>query len=143
MRRRKRNKNILIEVAAQHPLKDGLYPDEEFTARLDRAIELYKEKTADECFIASKIFFTEEESFGQLYSVCSPNQLMRKNLFYMEFGIIPMIITVPTANMFHNFLKELLGNVPYIISEDHNYQGETSKEAIRTRRERLPDYEKK
>jgi len=209
MRRRKRNKNILIEVAAQHPLKDGLYPDEEFTARLDRAIELYKEKTAegygvklyvpgslhldfdgvpdevslseagttylkemgipedrlfgnemnnlydgerhhegvyntaDECFIASKIFFTEEESFGLLYSVCSPNQLMRKNLFYMEFGIIPMIITVPTANMFHNFLKELLGNVPYILSEDHNYQGKTSKEAIRTRRERLPDYEKK
>ena len=56
---------------------------------------------------------------------------------------IPMIITVPTANMFHNFLKELLGSVPDILSEDHNYQGETSKEAIRTRRERLPDYEKK
>ncbi len=209
MKRRKRNKNILIEVAAQHPLKDGLTPDLEFAARLDRAIELYHSKTAegygvkiyvpgslhldldgvpdevslseagctyltengipedrlfgneqnnlydtqrhhegvyntaDECFIASKIFFSQEENFGQLYCVCSPNQLMRKNLFYMEFGIIPSVITVPTANMFHNFLNELLGSVPYILGEDHNYQGENSKEAIRTRKERLPDYQQK
>ncbi len=33
----------LIEVAAQHPLKDGLYPAEEFQVRLDLGIMLYKE----------------------------------------------------------------------------------------------------
>lgn len=36
---------ILIEVAAQHPLVDGLYPNEEFQKRLDRGIELYKAET--------------------------------------------------------------------------------------------------
>ncbi len=206
MRRRKRNKNILIEVAAQHPLKDGLTPDTEFAARLDRAAELYHSKTAegygvkiyvpgslhldldgvpdevslseagcaylaekgipgdrlfgneqndrfdgerchkgvyntaDECFVASKIFFSEEEAFGQLYCICSPNQLMRVNLFYIEFGIIPSVITVPTSNMFHNFLNELFESVPYILEKDRDYQSETSEEAIRTRKERLPGY---
>lgn len=31
----------LIEVAAQHPLIDGIYPDPEFTTRLQRGAELY------------------------------------------------------------------------------------------------------
>ena len=44
--RRRRGKKILIEVAAQHPLKDGLYPDKEFAARLDFGIKLWKEKAA-------------------------------------------------------------------------------------------------
>ena len=34
---------ILIEVAAQHPLKDGMYPAEEFQARLDLGFKLYNE----------------------------------------------------------------------------------------------------
>ncbi len=37
----KKNKSVIIEVAAQHPLIDGLYPNEEFRKRLDLAIELY------------------------------------------------------------------------------------------------------
>lgn len=32
---------VLIEIAAQHPLKDGMFPDVEFKARLDAGIELY------------------------------------------------------------------------------------------------------
>ena len=36
-------RGILIEVAAQHPLKDGRYPNEEFQARLDLGVKLYKE----------------------------------------------------------------------------------------------------
>lgn len=206
IKKRKRNSGILIEVAAQHPLEDGIYPNAEFAARLDRAAALYFEKTnegnvvriytpgsihldfdgvadeislseagrryliekgipayhiydedknhiydnerfhkgvyntADECFVASKLFFDEHENFGQLYSICSPNQLMRKMLFYIEFGVLPNIITVPLSNMFHNFFNELFTSVPYIINEDHNYQSESSKEAIRTRKERFPEY---
>ena len=34
----------------------------------------------------------------------------------------------------------MLFSVPYILGQDHTYQGENSKEAIRTRRERLPGY---
>lgn len=41
---RTRNKGILIEVAAQHPLVEGKYPNEEFRARLDTAIEVYKDE---------------------------------------------------------------------------------------------------
>lgn len=208
MKRRKRKKNILIEVAAQHPLEDGLYPAKEFATRLDCAIKLYQEytalgfgvkiyvpgsvhldfdgvadevslskagciyledhsiptenifgekynslydeqrnhkgvyNTADECYIASKIFFSEEHDFCQLFSVCSPNQLMRKTLFYTEFGIVPQVFTVPTANLYHNFFQELLVSVPHILDEDHDYQGVNSKEAVRTRRERFPGYHK-
>lgn len=36
----------LIEVAAQHPLIDGIHPDHEFTARLERAAELYRASVA-------------------------------------------------------------------------------------------------
>lgn len=207
MRIRKRTKKkILIEVAAQHPLKEGLYPNEEFSARLDTAVKLYEEKkregipveiyvpgsvhldedgiadecalseagcayllkkgipeeclhgdewnvafdeerihkgvynTADECYIASRFFLRSESDYFDLYSVCSPNQLMRKTLFYIEFGVYPKIITVPVANMYHDFFNELLFSVPYILGQDHTYQGENSKEAIRTRRERLPGY---
>ncbi len=207
MKKRKRKKNILIEVAAQHPLEDGLYPGAEFSKRLDFAIGLYDEyrglgfgvkifvpgsvhldfdgvadevslskagctyleekgiptenilgehynslyddrrnhkgvyNTADECYVASKIFFEEENDFCQLFSVCSPNQLMRKTLFYAEFGIVPQVFTVPSTNLYHNFFHELLVSVPYILEEDHDYQGPNSKEAIRTRRERLPGYD--
>lgn len=207
MKRRKRKKDILIEVAAQHPLEEGLYPSREFATRLDYAVKLYKEyidlgfgvkiyvpgsihldldgvadevslsaagckyleekgipkdnilgekynslyddqrnhkgvyNTADECYVASKIFFDEENDFCQLFSVCSPNQLMRKTLFYTEFGIIPQVFTAPVANMYHNFFHELLVGVPYILHEDPDYQGVNSKEAIRTRRERLPGYD--
>ena len=36
----------LIEIAAQHPLIDGTYPDHEFTARLQRGAELYRQSVA-------------------------------------------------------------------------------------------------
>lgn len=42
-RKKRRDSHIdLIEVAAQHPLKDGLTPDTAFKDRLDFAIELYE-----------------------------------------------------------------------------------------------------
>lgn len=36
-------KKILVEVAAQHPLREGKFPGEEYTKRLDIACELMKE----------------------------------------------------------------------------------------------------
>lgn len=41
--RRNLYKKILIEVAAQHPLRDGKFPGEEYTKRLDIAYELMSE----------------------------------------------------------------------------------------------------
>ena len=53
MNRVKDNKKILIECAAQHPLVDGVYPNEEFSKRLDLSIELYKKAKSEgnECII--------------------------------------------------------------------------------------------
>lgn len=39
-----KQRKVLIECAAQHPLIDGLYPGEEFSARLNKTIELYKKR---------------------------------------------------------------------------------------------------
>ena len=66
---------------------------------------------------------------------------MRKTLFYLEHDIIPMVITVPCEELSHNFLYELLESVPYLLYEDHDWQGKSSKEAIRTRKERDPDWQ--
>lgn len=46
MSRHKDMRGCLIEVAAQHPLLDGMYPNEEFKKRLDLAIQVYSEQTA-------------------------------------------------------------------------------------------------
>ena len=43
MEERCRIPSVLIEVAAQHPLVGGLYPNAEFRARLDRAVQIYGE----------------------------------------------------------------------------------------------------
>jgi hypothetical protein len=43
MATRRGRKTILIEVAAQHPLASGISPGPEFTARLQKAIVLYKQ----------------------------------------------------------------------------------------------------
>lgn len=46
----KSKSGILIEVAAQHPLVDGKYPNEEFSKRLLLAIDLYNTfKLKEEC----------------------------------------------------------------------------------------------
>jgi hypothetical protein len=44
--RAKHSPKVLIEVAAQHPLTDGLYPNEEFQARLERGKELFEAYSA-------------------------------------------------------------------------------------------------
>lgn len=204
MKKRKRMHSVLIEVAAQHPLKDGCEPGEEFKKRLDVAIELFNSKrkdgidveiyvpgsrhldfdgipddvslssagtkylidngvpenivhgddlnnkydierfhkgvynSADECFVCSKYFFDDTKDFGSCYSICSPNQAFRKMLLYLEFGIYPKILTSPADNMFHDFINELFTAIPYVVNEDHSYQDENSKEALKTRKERMP-----
>lgn len=206
--RHRSGNRILIEVAAQHPLKDGLYPDIEFSARLDFAFQLYNNlheknieveiyvpgslhldferipddcslssagidylknkgipenclhgddlnnrydrkrkwsgvfNSGDECYIASQYFNEKHSQFSNLISVCSPNQLMRKTLFYINQGIIPMIYTVPVNKMFHNFIYELYNAVPDVLSNDNSYQEADSAQAKRSREERMPGFKR-
>lgn len=96
--------------------------------------------SADECFVASYFFNLEEEQFGELICVCSPNQVARKTLFYLENGVMPQVYSVPVDKMFHNIVGEVFDQIPYILLKDHNWQSSDSKEANRTRCERMPGY---
>lgn len=191
------NPRVLIEVAAQHPLTDGVRPNEEFRARLDRGRELfdrYREGghvceiyvpgsrhvvdgvadlvslseagctylveggvpasavrgddlnleykgsdgvygSADECFVAASHYCNGD--FGVLVSVCSPAQMIRKTLHYIEFGVVPLNFTAPVMDGFHDYLDELFIRVPYVLAVDARVQGD-STEARRLRAERKP-----
>jgi hypothetical protein len=195
--RAKEFSGVLIEVAAQHPLTDGLYPNEEFQARLDRGKELfdiytattekveiyvpgsrhvfngqadlislseagkrylelqglpahairgddlnsrYKGKdgvygSADECFVTASYF--KDENYSTLVSVVSPMQMVRKTLHYIEFGVIPLNHTAPTATSFHDLIDELFERVPLVLAEGPAFKGD-SAEARRLRTERKP-----
>jgi hypothetical protein len=196
MKERAENSSTLIEIAAQHPLHHGLYPNEEFRARLDRGRELfdnYKTRSnveiyvpgsrhvfegradqvslseagqsyligqgvppsvihgedlnlkykgaagvygsADECYVAACYY--KDSGFGALASVCSPAQMMRKTLHYIEFGVIPLNFTVPTMDGFHDYLDELFEQIPRVLTIDSRLQGE-SMEAKKLRDERKP-----
>lgn len=163
----------LIEVAAQHPLINGVAPNEEFSARLDFAIKLYNDLidngqqtkiyvpgsrhkyegikddvslsdagveyllehelpqddilgikdlprnlqnvycSEDECETAYELF--TKFNCKKLLCVCSPGQLMRKNLYYIKLGILPDMCSVPCDDMFHNPIEETFVNIPKVI----------------------------
>ena len=197
MAKRAVNTRTLIEIAAQHPLLDGVRPNREFSARLDRGQELFYQceafgnyveiyvpgsrhtfegkpdrislseagqasmirkgilssaihgddlnarykgsegvyGSADECFVAASHY--KDGDFGTLISVCSPAQMLRKTLHYIEFGVIPLNYTVPVADGFHNYLEELFEKIPRVLSVDPRLQGD-SADARTLREERKP-----
>lgn len=197
--------NILIEVAALHPLNADGMPALEFQRRLDYAIELYRKlkdensgrkihiyvpgsvhkpdkialsdagknyltqcgisedeilgdeknneykgtqgvyNSADECYVSAQIFKNGE--YCHLHLVCSPNQLARKTLFYIQFGVVPIIHTVPldpleSQQSSHDFLYEVFEALPDVLYCDHDWQNQNSLDAIRTRKDRQPGYDK-
>lgn len=178
---------VLIEVAAQHPLKNRCLPNKEFQARLNKAIEIYNKhiaagddvmiyvpgsrhmfdnvaddislseagvnyllkqgipaehllgetennrykgrhgvyNSADECYVASQIF--KNGQFEKLICVCSPNQIMRKTMLYIEFGCIPICYGVTTEKMFHkNIVDEIFNSLNHVLYVDHSWQDENS-----------------
>lgn len=92
--------------------------------------------SADECYVASQIF--KNGKYADLYCVCSPNQMIRKQLFYLAFEVIPQFYTVPCDYLAHDTIYELFDAIPDVIFHDHTWQGEDSLNGIRTRRNRKP-----
>lgn len=188
---------ILIECASK-VLEDGLHPDSEFRARLDRTIELYHKlcqenevvhiyvpgslhkengvsdqctlstagrryliersipdviilgdreneqykgnegvlNSADECFVASCIFF--DGKYRELHCVCSPIQVTRKWFYYLEFGLVPLIHSVPVVDSdVMDIVTEQLRGTENVIYNDHNAQSHDSEVWINSRRERM------
>lgn len=181
---KKTGKGVLIEVAAQHPLKDGLYPAEEFQTRLDLGIKIYNEfiskenvkfyipgsrhqengkadivslseagknyliskgisqenifaddanfaimgekgvyNSTDECYVSCRLF--EKYKFKELHLVCSPNQMMRKMLCYIDFGYFPNIHTASCDKMYHNPINEIFECIPKVLENNQQAQDET------------------
>ena len=188
---------ILIECASK-VLEDGLHPDLEFRARLDRTIELYPElcqenevvhiyvpgslhkengisdqctlstagrrylvergipdeiilgdrenerykgdegvlNSADECFVASRIFF--DGQYRELHCVCFPIQVTRKWFYYLEFGLVPLIHSVPIVDSdVMDIVTEQLRGTENVIYNDHNAQSHDSEVWINSRKERM------
>ena len=188
---------ILIECASK-VLEDGLHPDFEFRARLNRTIDLYHKlcqenevvhiyvpgslhkengisdqctlstagrrfliergipdriilgdreneqykgnegvlNSADECFVASKIFHAG--AYRELHCVCSPIQVTRKWFYYLEFGLVPLIHSVPVVNSdVMDIVTEQLRGTENVIFNDHNAQSHDSEVWINSRKERM------
>ncbi|WP_328958960.1 hypothetical protein [Kitasatospora purpeofusca] len=92
--------------------------------------------SADECFVAASYF--KDGDFGTLVSVCSPAQMMRKTLHYLQFGVYPLNHTAPTPEGYHDFLDELLVSVPGVLDTDDTLQAPDSDGADRLRADRRP-----
>ena len=193
----RKNDGLLIEVAAQHPLIDGVYPNPEFSARLDAAIKRYELErengetvkiyvpgsrhmqngvadrislskagcdyletqgvdsadlygedanskykgddgvynSSDECYVAASLF--RDLGFGRLASYCSPAQLMRKALSYIQFGVFPDMYSVPCDDMFHDYVDEIFIHIPVFLGDGTGLQVD-SDEAKRLRELRKP-----
>lgn len=128
----------LSEAGTRYLIKSGI-PEENLLG--DDMNRKYKGEdgvynSADECYVASRIF--TDGQYGHLHVVCSPRQMLRKQLFYIAFGVLPYFHTVPCDMYAHDLIYELFEAVPDVIFRDHTWQDEHSLNGNRTRRERKP-----
>ena len=128
----------LSEAGTRYLIKSGI-PEENLLG--DEMNRKYKGEdgvynSADECYVSSRIF--TDGQYGHLHVVCSPHQMLRKQLFYMAFGVLPYFHTVPCDMYAHNPIYELFEAIPDVIFRDHTWQDEHSFNGNRTRRERKP-----
>ncbi len=92
--------------------------------------------SADECFVASKIF--KDGRYKELHCVCSPIQVTRKWFYYLEFGLVPLIHSVPVRNSeVMDIVTEQLRGVENVIYNDHSAQSHDSEVYINSRLERM------
>lgn len=92
--------------------------------------------SADECYVAASYF--KDQEFGQLASVCSPAQVMRKALHYIAFGVLPLCYAEPVDVMFHSYVDEAFRGIPHVLFEDHDLQSSDSAGAAVRRAQRRP-----
>lgn len=92
--------------------------------------------SADECFVTASYFIHGE--FGGLHTVASPVQLMRKNLHYIWFGVVPLSHTAPTTDAYHNWLFEAFDAVPHVLCVDPSVQDPKSEWSLHSRETRRP-----
>ena len=93
--------------------------------------------SADECYAASKVF--DDGEYAKLICVCSPNQIARKTMLYMEFGCLPVCYGVTTKKMYHsNMVNEIFNSLNVVLYFDHSWQDKSSSLYSFFRDERKP-----
>ncbi len=132
--------DISLSEAGCRYLRDKGIPD---TALIgDDANQRYKGEdgvynSADECYVASRIFL--EGDYGKLVCICSPNQIMRKTMLYLEFGCLPTCYGVTTEKLFHaDIVKEIFDSLNIVLYEDHSWQDSSTELYSYFRQERKP-----
>lgn len=128
----------LCESGVKYLIENGI-PEEDILGPEEN--EKYKGEdglynSADECYVASCIF--KDGDYSRLHCVCSSNQVARKKLFYMAFGVIANFHCADADKRFHSDVEELIDCIPDVIYNDHTWQDKNSKHFIRTREERKP-----
>lgn len=96
--------------------------------------------SGDECKVAAQLFMTRE--FKELHSVCSPEQMIRKQLLYVVNGVWPQFHTTLPGNPSHDFAEELCSKIPNIITQDEMRDWSDPNCPIfrKSREERCPGY---
>lgn len=128
-----------LSTAGRRYLVERGIPDEAILG--DRENEQYKGNdgvlnSADECFVASRIFL--EGQYRELHCVCSPIQVTRKWLYYLEFGLVPLIHSVPVVDSdVMDIVTEQLRGTDNVIYNDHSAQSHDSEVWINSRKERI------
>ena len=115
----------LSEAGRNYLISKGI-PQENIFAD-DANYEIMGEKgvynSADECYVSCKLF--EKYHFKELHLVCSPNQMMRKMLCYIDFGYFPNIHTASYEKMYHNPINEIFECIPKVLENNQKAQDET------------------
>lgn len=128
----------LSKAGCDYLMAKGVEPDailgESMNQKYKGSAGVYN--TADECYVAASVF--KEGKYAELYSVCSPNQIPRKTLYYIAHGVVPLCISVPMDNMFHSMVDELFGGVENVVLRDHDGQDPRSSVYRKSRAERRP-----
>ena len=115
----------LSEAGKNYLISKGI-PAENIFAD-DANFEIMGEKgvynSTDECYVSCKLF--EKYNFKELHLVCSPNQMMRKMLCYIDFGYFPNIHTASYEKMYHNPINEIFECIPKVLENNQKAQDET------------------
>lgn len=130
------DKVSLSEAGKQYLIKNGIQENYIYAEDANKEFKpdgVYN--SSDECYVAANLF--KKLRYGRLVCFCSPAQLMRKALSYIQFGVIPDIYSVPIKNMFHNYVDETFRYIPELINDKTGLQS-NSKEAERLRKLRKP-----
>jgi hypothetical protein len=92
--------------------------------------------SADEAYVASQYF--KDAEFGRLHAIAGSAQLHRKALHYLWNGVLPYMHGVPFGRPHHEYLREAVDYLPFVLTVDPGHQEPDSPAAKKSREERMP-----